>query len=176
MRGKLNNQQGLTLVEMLCAVIILILLGLILNTGLQLSVKAYDDMTAETETELLLSTAADSLADVLRFAERAETKLDGTVKFVHPSFGAGTDGSGIEVSVDGDGKLLVGGKQLLPPGAYRNGIYVIADDMELTYSETTGCFTVKLRAKEKDGEIFAEQTFTVKCLNPAGVPAEEAGG
>ena len=68
MRKKLKSQRGLTLVETLCAVVILILLGLILNAGLQLSVRAYDDMTAETETELLLSTAADALADVLRFA------------------------------------------------------------------------------------------------------------
>ena len=168
MRGKLNNQQGLTLVEMLCAVIILILLGLILNTGLQLSVKAYDDMTAETETELLLSTAADSLADVLRFAIEAKTESE-TVTFTHPSFG-----NNIDVTVV-DGKLLVGGKQLLPPGAYRGEIYQI-ELSSISYNKDNKCFTVKLKAKEKVGEISAEQEFTVKCLNPAKVDDGEGAG
>lgn len=155
MRKKLKSQQGLTLVETLCAVVILILLGLILNAGLQLSVRAYDDMTAETETELLLSTAADALADVLRFAVNPK---DG--KFTHSSFGIG-----VTVTLDGEGRILVGESQLLPPGAYRHGAYEIAD-LEVTYGE--GCFTVCLKAKEKDGEIFAEREFLVRCLSPAG--------
>lgn len=157
MRKKLKDRRGLTLVEMLCAVVILILLGLILNAGLQLSVRAYDDMTAETETELLLSTAADALTDVLRFAVNPQ----GNGKFNHTSFGTGVD---VKVV---DGQILVGGKKLLPPGAYRKGAYVIDEDsLDITYNN--GYFTFHLKAKEKNGEIFAEEDFVVKCLNPGG--------
>ena len=47
MRKKRGDQRGFTLVEMLCATIILVLLGLLLNTGLQLSLKSYRELRAE---------------------------------------------------------------------------------------------------------------------------------
>lgn len=69
MRRKLAGHEGLTLVELLAAVVILILLGLILNAGLQMAMTSYRAMIAQSETELLLSTLADILADDLRYAE-----------------------------------------------------------------------------------------------------------
>ena len=51
MRRKLADESGFTLVELLAAVVILMLLGLILNSGLQMAVHSYQTMTAQSETE-----------------------------------------------------------------------------------------------------------------------------
>ena len=57
MRKKLNSESGLTLVEMLCAVAILVLLVLLLSTGMQMALRTYRDIVAQSEVDLLLSTA-----------------------------------------------------------------------------------------------------------------------
>ena len=49
MKRKLRNNSGVTLVEMLAVTVILILLGLMLNTGLMMAVGSYHDLTAEAE-------------------------------------------------------------------------------------------------------------------------------
>ena len=41
MRSKLKDNSGLTLVEMMCAVLILVLLSLMLNSGLSMAIKTY---------------------------------------------------------------------------------------------------------------------------------------
>ena len=47
MRKKLSRSEGLTLVEMLAAVVILVLLGLILNAGLHMALNSYRTMCAQ---------------------------------------------------------------------------------------------------------------------------------
>lgn len=49
MRKKLNSESGLTLVEMLCAVAILVLLVLLLSTGMQMALRTYRDIVAQSE-------------------------------------------------------------------------------------------------------------------------------
>lgn len=73
MRKKLRSAGGLTLVEMLCAVAILVLLCLMMNTGMQMAVKSYDRLTAESETKLLLGSLSDALIDKLRYAVVTDT-------------------------------------------------------------------------------------------------------
>ena len=66
MRRKLRAEKGVTLVEMLACAVILVLLGLMLNTGIQVAARSYHAITAKAETQLLLSTITDALADDLR--------------------------------------------------------------------------------------------------------------
>ena len=53
MKKKLNKENGLTLVELLAAAAVLILLGLLLNAGLQMTVRSYRTITTRSELELL---------------------------------------------------------------------------------------------------------------------------
>lgn len=166
MRRKLAGREGLTLVELLAAVVILILLGLILNAGIQLAMDSYRTMIAQSETELLLSTLADTLADDLRYAEDVKV-IPGEDKLVDSyfsdSYGEKTrlwldDG---RVYADGGGNT---GMRVLPDGAYGlNGRYEV-DVMEIGYEDRV--FTLTLSVKEKDGSIHAETELTVRCLNP----------
>lgn len=80
MRKKLKDAGGLTMVEMLCAVAILVLLVLMMNTGMHMAVRNYYSLTSESETELLLSSLTDTLADKLRYAvlmKETETAVTG---------------------------------------------------------------------------------------------------
>lgn len=177
MRKKLNSESGLTLVEMLCAVVILILLGLLLNTGLQMAVHSYRSLTALSEAELLLSTAVDAIADDLRYARNV---TDGAgVTYDSDSYG-----KGVRLDVDPadgqikayqgtavDGKRVL--KRVLSTGAY--GAYVV-DGMKVAIlpkdppaptDEIT--FTIELTVKSKDGNVLAKTPdggVAVRCLNP----------
>lgn len=179
MRKKLNSESGLTLVEMLCAVVILILLGLLLNTGLQMAMSTYRTIVARSEVELLLSTAVDALADDLRYA-RDVTGSGASFTYTSDSFGVG---AALEVNSDGQIVAKVGEerKRLLSTGAYGlNGAYQVkktADDTEIVnWNEAAGTFTIKLSVQTKDGKIGAEtpaEGVTVRCLNPK---KDETGG
>lgn len=163
MRRKLAGHEGLTLVELLAAVVILILLGLILNAGLQMAMTSYRAMIAQSETELLLSTLADILADDLRYAEDVAAREGMLDSYFSDSYGEGTrlrleHG---KVYADGGGNS---GLRVLPDGAYGlNGRYEV-DAMEIGYADRV--FTLKLSVKEKDGTIHAETELAVRCLNP----------
>lgn len=175
MRKKLRDQSGVSLVEMLCATIILVLLGLLLNTGLQLAVKSYREIIAESETQLLLSTAIDTLADDLRYARDVETE-EGTNSL--KSYRSDSYGTNAAISVV-DGQLMAGPpadstkqKKVLPSAAYGKSGGGLADyelsDLSITYQNRQ--FVIKLKVTAKGLTHITAQTpeagVTVRCLNP----------
>lgn len=183
MRKKLRDQGGVSLVEMLCATIILVLLGLLLNTGLQLAVKSYREIIAESETQLLLSTAIDTLADDLRYARDVETEADNSLK----SYRSDSYGTNAVFSVV-DGQLMAGPpaadstalKKVLPPAAYgKNGGGLVdyeLSGLSITYLDQK--FVIKLKVTARGLTYITAETpeegVTVRCLNPEK-PAEGEG-
>lgn len=169
MRGKARDSRGFTLVEMLCATVILVLLGLLINTGLNLAVKSYRDITAQEELELLLSTLTDALTDELHYARDVVTETDGTVKQFH-SHRYNYSGNVYTEVRPVDGKLKAGDYQMVPDGVYSHGTYEIVtpDGWKLSYVD--GLFTVELKVQQKGGGLSAGTQFTVRCLNPDTKP------
>lgn len=166
MRRKLRAEKGVTLVEMLACAVILVLLGLMLNTGIQVAARSYHAITAKAETQLLLSTITDALADDLRYArdivtEEAEADSEaGGKKLI--SYNSDSYGLAACPGISGEGQILVGGKKLLPAGAYGNGAYE-AETLDIFYDGA--CFSIYVRVKEKNGSISAETKVSVRCLN-----------
>ncbi len=183
MRRKVKDNSGLTLVETLCAVLILVLLSLMLNSGLSMAIKTYQGITAESETQLLLSSLSDALADKLRYCV---VYVDDAGDYRSSSIG--------EVQAAG-GKIVVyepdtgEEKPLLPDGAYGNpdgfykGNYQVtmgsaapggADSATLkeTYQKDTNSFAVKLTVKDVHLNITKTRELTVRCLNPPKEAAE----
>lgn len=167
MRKKLSSESGLTLVEMLATVVVLILLGLLLNTGLQMAMSTYRAIVAQSEVELLLSTAVDALTDELRYA-RNVTDGAGGVTYDSDSYG-----NGVRLDVDPtDGQIkayqgtAVDGKRVLSTGAYGlNGAYRV-ENMKISYTRPN--FTIELTVETKDGAVSAQtpdEGVTVRCLN-----------
>lgn len=160
MKKKLCGQKGVTLVEMLAAVAVLSLLGVMLQTGLQLALKSYHTMTAEAETQLLLSTVSDAIADELRYARDIRLEDDGTFQdYTSVSYGRRT---ALKVT---DGQLIASpagnDKRVISTGAYGNGVYSI-EEMEITYEAPV--FHIHVKVSEAGG-ISAETDFSVRCLN-----------
>lgn len=167
MREKLNDTGGLTVVEMLCAVIVLVLLCLMLNTGLHMAMQSYRRITAASETQLLLNTLVDAIADELRYAHQVDADPDGNLTY--------NDNSSLTIS---GGQVLAGGRELVPKekngkgGAYHGGTYQ-AMEIEgrefLSYDPGTACFTLHLKVTWTGGDISAEtpeEGVTIRCLNP----------
>lgn len=170
MRGKMSDSRGFSLVEMLCATVILVLLGLLVNTGLQLAMRSYQDLTAQSEAELLLSAVSNALADDLRYARDVQT--DGSpenklTSYQSQRYNDDTRRTKLwvpdEDSDDGIlGQLYANNYRVLPGGAYGNGAYEI-DKLEIIYKD--GLFTIDLTVKQTEGDISAGTQFTVRCLN-----------
>lgn len=160
---KLKEVKGLSLVEALCAALMLSLLCLMMHAGLQSAVKSYLDITAESETQLLLSSLSNALSDKLRYS--MVTVSGGT-----PVCSVGEikteDGKVVIEEIRADGTTVE--KALLPKGAYgKDGRYaaevsVSANDV----SAGEAIFYVNLKVKEASGEIGAETDMIVRCLNP----------
>lgn len=162
MKRKLKNGNGFTIVEMLCTVLILAMLCLLMCTGLNMAVKSYHDITAESETQLLLSSLSDALSDKLRYAVVTET-----AGVTECSVGEIKCAGGRVVVEEKKSDGTTSNKALLPEGAYGNGRYeAVTADVSSTVSSGVVTFTVSLKVKETLGEIGAEAEFTVRCLNP----------
>lgn len=171
MKKKLKDSAGFSLVEMLCAVAVLILLCMMLNSGLSMAMKAYFDITAESETQLLLNSLTNAIAGELRYAH----EVSGTDEPVY------NDGRRLVIT---DGQVYVNDTELLPKekddkgGAYHGKKYKVVrlsdggGEIPLVRYED-GCFTVNFKVISEDGRISAETPedgLMIRCLNP---PKEE---
>lgn len=187
MRKKLNGKSGLTLVEMLAATLVLVLLTLMLVTGMQMAMSAYENIIAQNEVELLLSTAVDRLSDELRYARNVKWIMaeDGKANFKYTSNSYGHNTNLTWVSVDSaigggivPGQLLAiseesgeAGYGVLSTGAYGSEDsykdYVFGPDTSINYDRDEGVFSFRLTAMTKDGRISASTPqIIIRCLNP----------
>ena len=169
MKNKLKSSAGFSLVEMLCAVAVLMLLCVMLNSGLSVAMKTYYDLTAEAETQLLLNSLTNAIAGELRYAHEVSGDSD-------PSYNGGC-----RLTLE-NGQVYADGKELLPKekndtkrgGAYKNGDYQV-DEMNIAYDEASACFTVNLKVSWKGSGISAqtpEDGVVIRCLNPPKEAAE----
>lgn len=191
MKKKLKDSGGLTMVETLCAVAILVLLCLMMNTGIHMAVTNYRALTSESEIQLLLSSLSDALADKLRYCV---VYVDESGAYESCFVGGVRSEDAIKVD-DNDHRLKVtvkdpdGGPEakkdvdLLPEGAYGNpdgfykGDYQVtmgsampggADSAALkeTYQKNTNSFAIKLTVQDVNLGITKTTELFVRCLNP----------
>lgn len=162
MKEKLKSSRGLTLVEMLCAVAVLTLLVLILNSGFHLALTSYRNLTIRSETALLLSTLSNALADDLRYARDIKTSTDDRlISYSSDSYNGDKNSTSLEVDSD-TGYVTANGMRILPAGAYGNGAYRVAK-LDITWRE--GLFTLTLAVSQTGGTVSAETEFTVRSLS-----------
>jgi len=150
------------LIRPLICILVLVLLGLMVNTGTNMALGGNSKIKAQSEARELLDSAASALADRLRCARNVELS-DGELE----SF----DSPGVKdsrISVNPGGQLSAGPEAaetaVLPPEAYKDGAYGISG-LEIRYDSERNCFDISLEVKETDGDISANADFSVKCLN-----------
>lgn len=190
MRKKINSEAGLTLMEMLVATLILILLVLMLTTGMGMAMSSYRDVTAQSEVELLVSTALDALADDLRYARDASgsgesgftRESDGSYKRIEGfTYTSGSYGYKVYFIAAANGQIMAYGKQTDDAAVYNPELRVLstgAYGLDGAYHVTSltiepnpnNTFTISLTAAAKaDSGITASGTITVRCLNKMNV-------
>lgn len=73
---KLKNNAGFSLIELLCALLILVLLVMGIGTGMDAGMKIYADATFEAESASLAGILNTSLGDILRYSQNIRINND----------------------------------------------------------------------------------------------------
>lgn len=188
MKKKLNQEAGFTLVEMLAATMVLILLTMMLGTGLQMTVRGYQKVTAQSEVDLMLSTIMDALVDDLRFAQDYSAEGFSDTDSVPFTYTSDSFEGKIHLEVSDEegqvGQIMAIDISQPKPNPMRflsTGVYgAVTSDGERAYRVTemsikphpdgseTGANTFEIYLKVQavaDESIKAEGKVTVRCLN-----------
>ena len=152
---KLRNQNGLTLTEMLCTVIIVLLFSSLVAVGANAAVRSFRISMADSQAQELCSTLTTAISDKLRYCT---VEADNTV-FIQ---GVGyVEATADKIFTADSGQVYLGGKKFLGAYAYPEGLKV--KDFSVTYEENV--FTVKFQIKDRRDTKLAEAKFQVKQIN-----------
>lgn len=124
-----EKQPGMTFMELLCAVLILMMSTALVLVGVNLALTTYRANMEASEAQVLYSTLTTVISDKLRYCGTVETAEDGTITQIFAQ-GIGT-GSGEAFQLTEDGKVMLGGKGLLGSGAYPRDPYSEQSDHDL---------------------------------------------
>ncbi len=157
MRNKLKSRRGASLLEMLCALLVLVLLMSMVVTGVQLGAKAWRNLQAASQGRQLCRALSAALRQELRFADRV--MAGETVTFDSRDYGAGCR------LMSREGCLYLetetGSHPVLPETLYPAGSRA---ELRLEFDENEKIFTVWLTVSEETGKCLAEAHFQVECL------------
>lgn len=153
---KLRNQNGLTLTEMLCTVIIVLLFSSLVAVGANAAVRSFRISMADSQAQELCSTLTTAISDKLRYC-----MVETDAVFIQ---GVGYVESPAEniFTVNSDsGQVYLGKNKLLGAYAYPEGLKV--KDFSVIYEENV--FTVQFQIKDGRDTKLAEANFQVKQIN-----------
>ena len=153
---KLRNQNGLTLTEMLCTVIIVLLFSSLVAVGANAAVRSFRISMADSQAQELCSTLTTAISDKLRYCT---VETNNTV-FIQ---GVGyVSGKANEIfTVNDRGQVYLGENKFLGAYAYPEGLKV--KDFSVIYEENF--FTVQFQIKDRRDTKLAEAYFQVKQIN-----------
>ena len=154
---KLRNQNGLTLTEMLCTVIIVLLFSSLVAVGANAAVRSFRISMADSQAQELCSTLTTAISDKLRYCT---VETDNKVFIQGVGYVEGPAENIFAVNSD-SGQVYLGGKKFLGAYAYPERLKV--QDFSLTYKENV--FTVQFQIEDRRGTKLAEADFQVKQIN-----------
>jgi prepilin-type N-terminal cleavage/methylation domain-containing protein len=153
---KLRNQNGLTLTEMLCTVIIVLLFSSLVAVGANAAVRSFRISMADSQAQELCSTLTTAISDKLRYCtvETDAVFIQGVGYVYRPA-------NEIFTVKSDSGQVYLGGEKFLGAYAYPEGLKV--QEFSVTYKENV--FTVKFQIKDRRDTKLAEADFQVKQIN-----------
>ena len=152
---KLRNQNGLTLTEMLCTVIIVLLFSSLVAVGANAAVRSFRISMADSQAQELCSTLTTAISDKLRYCT---VETNNTV-FIQ---GVGyVEATADKIFTADSGQVYLGENKVLGAYAYPEGLKV--QEFSVTYEENV--FTVKFQIKDRRDTKLAEAKFQVKQIN-----------
>lgn len=154
---KLRNQNGLTLTEMLCTVIIVLLFSSLVAVGANAAVRSFRISMADSQAQELCSTLTTAISDKLRYCT---VEADNTV-FIQ---GVGyVKGPAKDIFTADSGQVYLRENKLLGAYAYPEGLKV--KDFSVEYNDTERVFTVQFQIEDGRDTKLAEANFQVKQIN-----------
>ncbi len=162
---KLRSRGGMTLTEMLCAVVIVILLSGLLAVGVRFAARAYRQSMAVSQAQVLSSTLTAAVSDKLRYC--GSVSPDGDQIFIRDMGSVEGDEKGEVFRIGADGELLLGENKLLGSRAYPEGLRV--GSFRMSYASTEGIFSVSFTVVDGGGTELAAAEFEVKRVNSGTV-------
>ena len=155
---KLKSRAGMTLVELLCVVAILVLVSAMMATGIQLGARSYRQSVTYSDAQMLCSTLTTAVGDELRYARDIESD--------NSFFSSRGDNCSLIVT---EGHLVMqqtDGSEtqsfpLVPEALYAHGIQIA----DFTMTPENGIFTVTLVISDSAGTALTSTKFQVLPLN-----------
>lgn len=157
---KLRNQNGLTLTEMLCTVIIVLLFSSLVAVGANAAVRSFRISMADSQAQELCSTLTTAISDKLRYC----TVETDAVFIQGVGYVKGTAENIFTVNSD-SGQVYLGENKLLGAYAYPEGLKVQGQGFSVSYDATERVFNVKFQIKDRRDTKLAEAKFQVKQIN-----------
>lgn len=171
-KRKLKSKAGMSLLEVLCAVLILLLVSGGLTSAVTLAANQYQKSLRNSEAQVLYSSLRTILSHELAYTKEVKTDSELGLIFSPPSMTL--DYSYSSIMTDNSGKNGYGQivfqnpensaeyKYILGKAAYTKGL--LANVTSITYDEDTYYFTVKLSIGYNGTEYYGGE-FQVKNLN-----------
>ena len=165
---KNKKTAGLTLVEMLCCVVIMLLVSIGMVNGVSLAVRNYQSSLMASESQLLCSTISSLVTDELRYAGAVDWEKT-PIQFGSPSYGrccfAQNDENQVTNTVSEAGIDTGKSYKLLPSRAYHFGMEANVTLTKKENSPNTFSVTILVSAPN-NGPVLAKSQFDVEQLNP----------
>lgn len=164
--NKLRDQKGLTMVELLVTVVIVLLFSGLVAVGADAGVRSFRTSMADAQAQELCSTLTTALSDKLRYCTVENDKK--RIFFQDVGYVDGTIGD--IFSVNDDGQLELNKKRFLGKAAYPQGLKI--NSFSINFADNT--FTVKFQIVNREGTAMASADFQVKRINLEYTPAAPA--
>lgn len=166
---KNKKTAGLTLTEMLCCVVIMLLVSIGMVNGVSLAVRNYQSSLMASESQLLCSTISSLVTDELRYAGAVDWNVR-PIQFGSPSYGRCYFSQNEKMQVTLNTVSEAGtdtGKsyKLLPSRAYHFGMEAKVTLTKKDESPNTFSVTILVSAPNNGPEL-AKSEFDVEQLNP----------
>lgn len=155
---KLRNKGGFTLVEMLCALLVLVLASAAMIMEISFATRTYKESMDVSNAQVLCSTLSATAGEELRYADGTPTTdVSGNLQFSSIHYGSAA------FSQDENGQVKLGEEKILSPAAYPNGL---KGSVELSYKGNA--YTVSIKVTSAGGAELAKNTFVVEPLGAKG--------
>ena len=158
---RLKSKSGMTLTELLCGIVVLLLITSLLTVGVRFAVKTYRTSMASAQAQTLCSTLTTAITDKLRYCGNVSASGDRIfIKDVGSVSGDEESGGVFRIE---DGEVLLGSRKLLGSKAYPEGLRV--DELKLAYAEESRTFSVSFVVTDSGGKELAKSDFQVQKIN-----------
>ena len=162
----MKNKSGLTLVEMLCCVVVMLLVSIGMVNGVSLAVRNYQSSLMASESQILCSTLTSVVSDELRYAGPVDWNKN-PISFYSPSYGrpcvfAQNEEHQVTLKPVDDDTFEGTGFNLLPGRAYHFGMRAEVTLAQKPDTENTFLVTILITAQERE---LVKNDFEVEKLN-----------